>query len=137
MLAENSVYSEHVDDYFQKLLSLAYELYEDNIVLFCGDYNACVGSKRDFVAQINIDTMHNDHDKSLIDFLLQANMSIIYGRVTPLQDSFTLISHIGKAVLDYFLIPHDNVADVEEFEVITKSNRARFCKSLGSQYYKL
>ena len=37
----------------------------------------------------------------------------------PLQDGYTSISHRGKAVVDYFLTPHNNIADVEYFEVIT------------------
>ena len=122
---ENSVYSESVDDYFQSLLALVYELYDDNVLLFCGDYNARVGCKKDFVETVDtlptrtvIDNVHNDHGISLIDFLLQSNMCIVNGRITPLHDGFTSISHRGTAVVDFVLTSHDNLNDIESFQVL-------------------
>ena len=82
--------------YFQHLLSLIYETYDDDFILMCGDYNPRVGRKNDLVDSVDdlplrvvLDTTTNDHGTSLVNLCVQAKMCIINGRICPLNDGFT------------------------------------------------
>ena len=95
---ESSTHCDDPDTYFQKLLSFIYEFYDDDVILMCGDYNARVGQKCDYVETIDelpsrsvIDTTCNDHGISPINFCVQSKMCIINGRISPLNDGFTSV----------------------------------------------
>ncbi len=79
-------------------------------VLICGDFNARVGKKSDFIDSVDdlptrnvIDEVSNDHGVSMFNFCIQTKTCIVNGRVNLLEDGYTLISHHGKAVVDYVL----------------------------------
>ncbi len=122
---ETSVYGDDPDRFFQELVSLIYENTHMDAVFLMGDYNARVGSKKDVIDEIDsvperivLDTQSNDHGTSLINFLLQANACIVNGRINPLRDSYTSVSHRGKAVVDYVLACHDSLEYIKNFEVL-------------------
>ena len=125
---ENSVYGQNMDQSYEYLLSDIYENTESDLLVVMGDMNGCVGSKTDCIEVIdclpvrtNIDTVANDHGEALLQFCLQANLAICNGRITPLCDNYTSISHHGKAVVDYILLPHDHFSYVTKFAVHTMS----------------
>ena len=80
----------------KKMVELAYDRTEDDSIIYCGDNNARVGTKLDFIESVDevqarsiINNIVNDHGVSLINFCLQTNSCIINGRIDPLQDGYT------------------------------------------------
>ena len=74
---ESSTHLDDPDEYFQYLVGMIYELYDLDLIIMCGDYNARIGSKKDYVETIDdipsrqvVDTVSNDHGQSLINFCL-------------------------------------------------------------------
>ena len=128
MPPETSVYGDDPDRVFQELVSLLYDNSNCDATLLVGDYNARVGARKDVIEIIDdipdrtvLDLQHNDHGISLVNFLLQSNTCIINGRINPLGDSYTSISHRGKAVVDYVLASHDTFNLIQNFEVLNIS----------------
>ncbi len=106
-----------------------YEYCEDETIALCGDYNARVGGRPDFIdgvdevpPRVNIDTFVNDHGLSLPNFCLQSNTCLVHGRINPLKDSYTTVSHRGKSVVDYFITRHDDLCKITDFEVLNISD---------------
>ncbi len=126
---DSSVFGQYNDAIFEHLVNMIYELCDDDLTVIMGDINGRVGSKSDFIEGIDdisprvaIDEVINDQGKSLIAFLLQTNMCILNGRVDPLMDNFTSISHRGKAVVDYILVPQCQLPYITSFSVNTMSD---------------
>ena len=121
---ENSSHAQNADDYFQHLVGMMYEYTDYDFVTICGDFNARLGNKCDYIELIDevpqrtvIDNTSNDHGISLMQFLLQTRTCVVNGRISPLKDSFTSVSHRGKAVIDYFVVPHEHLDKIIDFEV--------------------
>ena len=90
--------------------------------------NARVADKADFIADVDslpprtvIDTTASGHGEALIDFCLDTKMSIINGRISPINNNYTCISSKGMSMVDYFLCKYDSLCNVQEFKVITMS----------------
>ena len=122
---ENSVHCTNPDAFFQHVVSFCYEHVEDDILVFCGDFNARTGKKLDFIEDVDdipsrviIDEVPNDHGVSLINFCLQTNCCVINGRITPLNDGYTSVSHRGKAIVDYFITRHTDLECINSFKVV-------------------
>ncbi len=122
---ETSVYSQDPDQFFESLVSFLYEQCNDDLIVLLGDINARISDKKDYIEgiddlppRVNIDEGINDHGKSFINFLLQTNMCVVNGQIDPLQDNFTSVSHRGRAVVDYFAVPNEQLHFVKEFAVI-------------------
>ncbi len=75
-----------------------------------------------------------------MNFCVQAKMCIINGRVCPLNDRFTSVSHRGKAIVDYFLTTHEGLQNVNMFKVlnlgdlITEFNAIGMCDKKPSDH---
>ena len=67
--------------------------------------------------RVILDTTVNDQGTSLVNFLLQTNMCLINGRICPLNNGFTSVSHRGKAIVDYFITTHGNLDNGTDFGV--------------------
>ncbi len=110
------------------LLSLIYTISEFDAVFVVGDVNSTIGSKQDFVQNIdNIsprvvkDNTSNKHGDEFIDFLLESKMCILNGRVCPENDTFTCVRTLGRSVVDYICTFHDNLSKCKFSKVhITK-----------------
>ncbi len=106
-----------------------YDMYEIDLILIGGDFNARMGKMKDYIPDLDnaierriIDETQNDHGKLFNDFLLQTKMCIVNGRVNPLQDNYMSISHKGKAVVDYFVTEYSTFDNITDFEVITMAD---------------
>ena len=64
-----------------------------------------------------LDKYVNQHGKCLIDFLLEAKMCILNGRISPENNDYTSKSTKGISVVDYFIEPHSNLSCFENFTV--------------------
>ena len=67
----------------------------------------------------NIDTTFNSHSKQLVDFLRDCNMITLNGRFSNGKDNFTIISTVGKSVVDYAIVQAEQFYNYSEFEVRT------------------
>ena len=135
---ENSVYGNNTYDKFEYLVSSMDDINDVDLIFIGGDLNARLGKMHDFIEGIDdvserviIDDTPNDHGKLFNDFLLQTKMCIINGRVNPLRDNYTSISHKGKAVVDYFLTEYNTMSNITDFEVITMANALERFHLLG------
>ena len=91
-----------------------------------GDFNAKISSLNDMSNDTltnlpprkNIDTTINSHGKQLVDFLRDCNMITLNGRFSNDKDNFTVISTVGKSVVDY-AVQAEQFHNYSEFEVKT------------------
>ena len=67
-----------------------------------------------------IDEYSNNLGDQLIEFLVDCNLCMLNGRI-GIQD-FTNISCKGKSVVDYVIIPHEQLNNVIDFKVHTMSS---------------
>lgn len=123
---EQSSWGRDASSFYNHLLNLMY-IYSDcdNIVL-AGDVNAKIGSMNDFIPDIDqipvrkvLDTSKNKHGEELVNFLVEANMCICNGRITPQFNNYTYIHTRGKSVIDYIIVPNNALEQCLEFQVKT------------------
>ena len=114
------------DDFFAHLLGRLYMCSDNDIILFCGDINARIGTLKDFTVNVdNIEERHtldeckNNHGKAFIDFMIDAKVCVLNGRGDDKYDNFTYVSPLGKSVVDYFFVPHDVLKFCSNFKVLT------------------
>ena len=122
---ENSPWGRDSSSFFGTLLSELYILDEVDTVIFCGDVNARIGALSDTICGVDdsipirqvIDTYVNQHGHFFIEFLIEARMHVLNGRYSNEHNDFTSVSTRGKAVVDYFAIPHDSIGLCRNFTV--------------------
>ncbi len=126
---ENSVWGRDADSFFAHLTTQMYLNQESDVLLIGGDFNARIGTADDFVrgldkmpSRVCLDTVKCGHGDALIEFLKEAKMIVLNGRVTPELDNFTSVSHRGRAVVDYFICDHHNLDSFTSVEVKTVSS---------------
>ncbi|MEW8548010.1 MAG: endonuclease/exonuclease/phosphatase family protein, partial [Candidatus Thiodiazotropha sp.] len=122
----NSSRNVDCEEFFTELLKKVYEYQNDGELLICGDFNARCGDECDFIEGVDpipprnvLDEHCNAHGYQFIDFLVDCNLCMVNGRVG--RDNFTCISPLGKSVVDYVLIPQENLNKCLDFEVLTMS----------------
>ena len=86
----------------------------------CGEYSDFIEGVDDMIPREVIDFQNSRNGDALIDLLIECNMCIVNGRVGT-QD-YTNISSIGKSVVDYLLVPHEQLQVITEFKVQTISD---------------
>ena len=64
-----------------------------------------------------IDEVKNQHGSCFIDFLLESKMCLVNGRISPENNDFTNVSKKGKSVVDYIVVPHENLSSCVHFSV--------------------
>jgi exonuclease III len=123
---ENSVWGRDAFSFYNHLLQLVY-MYNDVDALFiCGDLNSRVGTMTDHNVDLDcipgrtpVDKTKNLHGEALIEFLLDAKMCLLNGRLCPEKDSYTVVNNRGRSVVDYVIVPHDVYPVCSNFEVLT------------------
>ena len=88
----------------------------------CGDFNARVGDESDFIEGVDdvpirhvIDNVSNAYGTLFGDFLTDCNLCMLNGRFK--YNDFT-----HKSVVDYAVVPHEQLSLYEEFKVHTMSD---------------
>ena len=121
---ETSSFGQNADQVYEYMGSKVYKSCDDDIILVLGDLNGRIGEKLDYIQDIDnipprvcIDKTVNVHGRSLEQFLIRAKMCVLNGRLCPLDDSFTSISHRGKAVVDYMITSHNYLQYFSNFMV--------------------
>ena len=126
---EQSPYGRNSAAFYNHLLSL---IYVHNFVdaSFCiGDFNGRISDKPDIINAVDgecatrnvIDTGHNKHGDALLDFLIESRMVVTNGRIPEGTNDFTSISSKGTAVVDYIVVPQENMVNCYHFNVETMS----------------
>ena len=113
---ESSSWGKDCEAFFSHLMSIVYLTIHCDLLVICGDLNSRIGSKKDYIEgidsvlpRINLDSVINGHGNVFIEFLQECNLCILNGRVTPGFDDYTFVSPRGKSVVDYFVVPHENI----------------------------
>ena len=122
---ENSKFGRDPEIFFEHLLQLTYAFEDcDDMVLF-GDFNGRIGELADYIIDVDdipernaIDFTVNKHGEKLIEFLREAKIGVVNGRVTTDQDDFTSVSPNGTSVVDYMLTGYESITKVETCKVL-------------------
>ncbi len=98
----------------------------------CGDINGRVGSENYYIEdaenlpeRVVLDTQKNSHGEAFVNVLMDCKFCILNGRITP-QHNFASVSLKGKAVVDYFAVPHSCLQNCRTCQV----RRIRFAKQV-------
>ena len=83
-----------------------------------------------------LDSTKNQHGQCLIDFLLESRLCIVNGRVNKENDNYTCISAKGKSVVDYIIVPHNDIKHCTSFCVLPYTDYVQYmimicCNLLG------
>ena len=111
---ENSNYGRDASSFYSHLITLVYDAVNSDVTLICGDFNARIGERCDYIEDVDelpprivLDKVVNNHGELFIDFLRDIKMCVLNGRFQSTKDDFTCISTRGKSVVDYFAVPHE------------------------------
>lgn len=92
-----SPYGADVSGFFNRLLVLIYENSESDVILFCGNVNVRIGTRKDVVINVDVkdrdcvDTVVNSHGRSFLEFLNDACCCVVNGRCGKSAE-FTLLT---------------------------------------------
>ena len=121
---KNSPRAVNAEDFFQTLMYNIYEFQNNSLITVFGDFNARVGNAEDFIAGVDdiperdvIDFNKNQYCDVFIDFLISTNMCILNGRNYK-TNNFTSVSCKGSAVVDFVLVPYEQLNRFSNFDVI-------------------
>ncbi len=124
-------YSKHAinaDPFYQSLLEDVYVYQNDGLICICGDFNSRIGDMPDYIEgadgiphRVVLDYEENEHGNLLVNFLINSNMCTLNGR-NGSDDNFTCISHKGRSVIDYFIVPYEQLHFWETMKVTTMND---------------
>ena len=77
-----------------------------------------------------LDFTRNAYSDLFIDFLINVNCCIVIGR-NSVQDDYTYVSTRGLSVVDYCLVPYENLNDVTNFAVKRATTLATESGAIG------
>ena len=116
---ERSPWGRNADIFFEHITNISH-LYssECDVTYMCGDVNARIGNKQDFINGIDqllprnvLDETCNKHGEALLEFLIENKLCIVNGRINNEEsnDNFTFVSTRGRSVVDYFIVSVENL----------------------------
>ncbi|MES9883911.1 MAG: reverse transcriptase family protein, partial [Sedimenticola sp.] len=112
------------EHFFDTIMSQVYQYQSEGLIHVCGDFNARVADDIDYIEGVDmvphrevIDEGSNKYGSLLIDFLVDCNMCMLNGRIGT--NGFTHVSHRGRSVVDYMLVPYEQLSSYEGFQVHT------------------
>ena len=83
-------------------------------VVVCGDFNARCGG-----LSCSVDLVENSKGELLVVLMESCGLAFVNGRQS--LDQFTCISARGRSVVDYCLVPEDELQSIQNFAVKTMS----------------
>ena len=117
-------------EFFDCLKSQVLEFHSYGRMLICGDFNARIGSLPDVTEESSllpprhvIDNTTNSQGKALIEFLQACNLCVLNGRF-PDGNQYTSVSSKGLAVVDYCIVPIEEMADHHNFTITSMPEAA-------------
>ncbi|WAR27263.1 hypothetical protein MAR_012967, partial [Mya arenaria] len=122
---EHSTRGRDAQSFFAHLLSLVYMYGDCDYMYIVGDFNSRIGTLSDVLDQcdvipirIPLDKSVNQHGHDFIEFLNDAKLCCLNGRICIDNDNFTSVSRKGRSVVDYICIPHDMFIKCKSFSVL-------------------
>ena len=91
-------------------------------MVVCGDFNARLGGLSDRDGESSrfcVDMEKNGQGELLVDCMKSCGLVFTNGRQG--KDQFTCISSRGRSVVDYCLVPEDDLMSIQNFTVKTMS----------------
>jgi hypothetical protein len=120
----NSTRIVNANDFFDKLLTQVYTFQNDGLIFICADFNARMGDTEEFIAGIDslpprdvVDFQKNGYCEPFTDFMISTSTCMLNGR-NCLNNDFTSISSRGTAVVDYCVVPYEQLDMYPNFQVI-------------------
>ncbi|VDH96384.1 Hypothetical predicted protein [Mytilus galloprovincialis] len=114
-------------DFYDTVLSQIHTYGKTGLFFMCGDLNSRCADMEDFIPGVDdiierdvIDYVSNAYGEILCDFLINSNCCILNGRNTK-RNNYTYVSTRGSSVVDYCIVPYENVCRFTDFEVSTMS----------------
>ncbi len=103
-----------------------------------------MGNKQDVISEIDnicerkaIDLGVNKHGTVLNEFLLDGKLGTVNGRLCIENDNFTFIDPWGRSVVDYFIVPVENMARCKSFLVNTARNMIDLYCNISEEVYNI
>ncbi|CAG2193097.1 unnamed protein product [Mytilus edulis] len=111
-------------DFYDSLLSQMYLYSNGNPIFICGDFNGRVGSLKDFDDMIDciperkiVDEIKKSFGEHLINFLKDTKCCMLNGRGENVKNNFTYVSNLRKSVVDYMIVPYNELAQYKNIEI--------------------
>ena len=111
------------DDFFDNLICQMHQYCKNDLFYICGNFNARCSDFQDFIEGVDyiqsrhiIDFTSYKYGELLCEFLINTNCCILNGR-NMLSNDYTCIKGQGASVVDYCLIPHEDLNKFTEFNV--------------------
>ena len=124
LLPEGSSNYVDANEFFDVLLMQVYTYQEIGSFFICGGMNSRMGDMDDFIEGVDnivdrhiIDSKRNNYGKLLQQFLFSTETCILNGR-NSLSNDYTSVSEKGLAVVDYVIVPSENLTDFTNTEVV-------------------
>lgn len=96
-------------------MTIVYETTQYDQMYICGDFNARIANLEDIITAVDdipirkyIDSVKAGHWETFLEFVKDARLCIVNGRVTNEYDNYTCVSVRGNSVVDYILTAHEN-----------------------------
>lgn len=127
-----------VDNYFDTLSTQIFTFQQESEFFICGDFNARTADLEDYIPGIdvvperkNIDQKVNKYGEIFCEFLTAVNCCILNGRISDVDD-YTCVSSSGVSVVDYCVVPYEQLGNFSDFQVRRASELVDTadCKSL-------
>lgn len=106
---ENSTRQIDKDTFFDTLITQVYEHQNKGPFFICGDFNSRCGNESDYIEGVD--------NLCQRDVLISVNCCILNGR-NFVNNDFTCVSTKGCSVVDYCIVPYDNLNLFKDFCVI-------------------
>ena len=116
------------EEFFDTLLTQVYTYQQHGQFYICGDFNSRCGHMLDYIEGVDegmcersvIDHTVNKYGHLFVNFLISSNCCIVNGRNT-VENDFTSISPKGLSVVDYVIVPYEELANSSKFTVTRAS----------------
>ena len=128
------------EQFYTTLTELVYQYQnEASNIYICGDVNSRCGETADYIEGVDdvserevIDFSSNHYGDLLLSFLIDCNFCMLNSRVNGKND-FTHVSHHGRSVVDYVLVPHEQIRDINSLNVYRMSETIEHFKQNGCE----
>jgi hypothetical protein len=108
--------SVNAHNFFDVLIENKYTIPNGNLFYLCGDMDDFITGVDVLTERDVIDYNVNSYGEFVCEFLLNANCSVLNGRHYYHND-FTYVSTKGSSVVDYCVIPYENLRHYKNVEV--------------------
>ena len=111
------------NDFFDNLICQMHQYCKNEMFYICGDFNARCANFNDFIEGVDtiqdrhiVDFCSNKYGELLCEFLIDTSCCILNGR-NMCSNDYTCIKSQGCSVVDYCLVPHEDLSKFTEFKV--------------------